>query len=74
MLKKSRLRYNTRGWRKDNDKVHIADAKHVEEANMKDDKVDIDSVEAIAFDPYTHGYYKDGTRVGDALKEGLKLK
>ena len=30
----------------------------VEEANMKDGKVDIDSLEAIAFDPYTHGYYK----------------
>ena len=46
----------------------------VEEANIKDDKVDIDSVEAIAFDPYTHGYYKVGTRVGDAFKDGLKLK
>ena len=30
----------------------------VEEANMKDGKVNIDSVEAISFDPYTHGYYK----------------
>ena len=46
----------------------------VEEANMKDGKVDIDSVEAIAFDPYTHGYYKVSGRVGDAFKDGLKLK
>ncbi len=46
----------------------------VEEANMKDGKVDIDSIEAIAFDPYTHGYYKVGGRVGDAFKDGLKLK
>ena len=30
----------------------------VEEANMKDGKVDVGSLEAIAFDPYTHGYYK----------------
>ena len=46
----------------------------VEEAVMKDGKVDIDSLEAIAFDPYTHGYYKVGGRVGDAFKDGLKLK
>ena len=46
----------------------------VEEANMKDGKIDIDSLEAIAFDPYTHGYYKVGGRVGDAFKDGLKLK
>lgn len=46
----------------------------VEEANLKDGKVDIDSLEALAFDPYTHGYYKVGTRVGEAFKDGLKLK
>lgn len=45
-----------------------------EEANMKDGKVDVDSVGAIAFDPYTHGYYKVGGRVGDAFKDGLRLK
>lgn len=48
--------------------------KAVEEANIKDGKVDVDSLEAIAFDPYTHGYYKVGGRVGDAFKDGLKLK
>lgn len=46
----------------------------VEEDNIKDGKVDIDSLQAIAFDPYTHGYYKVGGRVGDAFKDGLKLK
>lgn len=46
----------------------------VEEANMKDGKVDVDSLEAIAFDPYTHGYYKVGGRVGSAFSDGLKLK
>ena len=46
----------------------------VEEANMKDGKIDIDSLEAIAFDPYPHGYYKVGGRVGEAFKDGLKLK
>ncbi|MCD8146252.1 MAG: flavin reductase [Clostridiales bacterium] len=38
------------------------------------DKVDIEKVAAIAFDPYTHGYYKVTQRVGEAFKDGLKLK
>lgn len=38
-----------------------------DERVLKDDKVDIDAVEAIAFDPYTHGYYKVGGRVGNAF-------
>ena len=46
----------------------------VEEAVMKDGKVDVDALGAIAFDPYTHGYYKVGGRVGDAFRDGLKLK
>ncbi len=46
----------------------------VEEANLKDGKVDIDALEAIAFDPYTHGYYKVGGRVGEAFRDGTKLK
>lgn len=37
-------------------------------------KKSIDSVEAISFDPYTHGYYKVSGRVGDAFKDGMKLK
>lgn len=46
----------------------------VEEEHLNGGKVDIDSVEAIAFDPYTHGYYKLYGRVGEAFKDGLKLK
>lgn len=46
----------------------------VEEDVMKDGKVDIDKLEAITFDPYTHGYYKVSGRVGEAFKDGLKLK
>ena len=41
---------------------------------MSDDKVDISKVSAIAFDPYTHGYYKVTERVGEAFKDGFKLK
>ena len=46
----------------------------VEESKLKDGKVDIDSLEAISFDPYTHGYYRVGGRVGEAFRDGLKLK
>lgn len=46
----------------------------VEESCLKDDKVDVDSLEAIAYDPYTFGYYKVGGRVGNAFRDGLQLK
>ena len=46
----------------------------VEETLFKDGKVDIDALEAIAFDPYTHGYYKVCGRVGEAFQDGLKIK
>ena len=45
-----------------------------DESVMKDDKVDISAVNAIAFDPYTHGYYNVNARVGNAFKDGLSLK
>ncbi len=45
-----------------------------DESVMNGDKVDIEKVSAIAFDPYTHGYYKVTGRVGEAFKDGLKLK
>lgn len=46
----------------------------VDENVMDGDKVDISKVNAIAFDPYTHGYYRVSERVGEAFKDGLKLK
>ncbi len=45
-----------------------------DESVMIGDKIDISLVNAIAFDPYTHGYYKVTERVGEAFKDGLKLK
>ena len=44
------------------------------ESVMSGDNVDISLLNAIAFDPYTHGYYKVGERVGNAFKDGLELK
>lgn len=46
----------------------------VDESIMKDGKVDIDALEAIAFDSYTLGYYKVSGRVGNAFKDGASLK
>ena len=45
-----------------------------DESVMNGEKVDISAVNAIAFDPYTHGYYKVTERVGNAFKDGLQLK
>ena len=45
-----------------------------DERVMADGKVDMSLVDAIAFDPYTHGYYRVAQRVGDAFQDGLKLK
>ncbi len=46
----------------------------VDEKVMKGDTVDIDLLNAIAFDPFTHGYYEVKNRVGNAFKDGLELK
>ena len=45
-----------------------------DESVMNGENVDISLLNAIAFDPYTHGYYKVTERVGEAFKDGLKLK
>ena len=45
-----------------------------DERVIKNGNVDISLVDAIAFDPYTHGYYRIGERVGEAFKDGLKLR
>ena len=45
-----------------------------DESVMVDEKIDMSLVNAIAFDPYTHGYYLVNERVGEAFKDGLQLK
>lgn len=45
-----------------------------DESVMVGDKIDMSLVNAIAFAPYTHGYYKVTERVGNAFKDGLQLK
>lgn len=45
-----------------------------DEGVITDGNVDIQKLQAIAFDPFTHGYYKIAERVGEAFKDGFKLK
>ncbi len=45
-----------------------------DEEIMDNEKVDVSKIKAIAFDPYTHGYYEVSKRVGNAFKDGLDLK
>lgn len=45
-----------------------------DERIMMNGRIDMARVQAIAFDPYTHGCYKVTERVGEAFKDGLKLK
>ena len=45
-----------------------------DEKVMPGGKIDMSLVNAIAFDPYTHGYYRVVDRVGEAFRDGLKLK
>ena len=45
-----------------------------DERVMNGDVVDVSLIDAICFDPYTHGYYRVSDRVGDAFKDGLSLK
>ena len=45
-----------------------------DESVMKNGNIDISLANAIAFDPFTSGYYKVTERVGNAFKDGLELK
>lgn len=41
---------------------------------MNGDNIDISLVNALAYDPFTHGYYKVTEKVGNAFKDGFDLK
>ena len=44
-----------------------------DESVMPNGKLDMSLVNAIAFDPYTHGYYKLTERVGEAFHDGQNI-
>ena len=41
---------------------------------LKDGNVDVSLLNAICYDSFTNGYYEVGKRVGDAFRDGQKLK
>lgn len=45
-----------------------------DERVVSGESVDMSLVDAVAFDPYTHGYYRVSERVGEAFRDGLRLK
>lgn len=45
-----------------------------DEVVMNGENVDVSLIDAIAYDPFTHGYYKVTERVGNAFSDGLQLK
>lgn len=45
-----------------------------DEKVMNGDQIDMSLVNAIAYDPYTFGYYKVTERVGNGFEDGLQLK
>ena len=45
-----------------------------DESVLVNGELDMSLVNAIAFDTYTHGYYKVTERIGEAFQAGLKLK
>ena len=45
-----------------------------EEECLTDGEIDISKVRAISYDPFHHGYYEIGEKVGQAFHDGLELK
>lgn len=45
-----------------------------DEKVMDGENVNVSLLEAIAYDPYTNGYYKVTERVGNAFEDGIQLK
>lgn len=46
----------------------------VDESVLTDGKVDVNKVAPITFDPFNNAYHVIGEKVGNAFKDGLKLK
>lgn len=46
----------------------------VDECALTDGRVDLSKVQPISFDPFNHAYHVLGEKVGNAFKDGQKLK
>ena len=55
-------------------KVEILSTRIDEKFITAENKIRFEEMNILTYDPYTHGYYVVAERVGEAFKEGQKLK
>ena len=54
--------------------VEVVNVQAEEKYLNEDGTIKLDEVGIIAYDPYGHGYYEVGKKVGNAFQEGKKIK
>lgn len=64
------IRYDEKTCRMVGEIVNVS----VDESAMTDGKVDITKVAPITFDPFNNAYHVIGEKVGNAFRDGVKLK
>lgn len=53
--------------------VEVVGVQAEEKYLNEDGTINLDEIGIIAYDPYNHGYYEIGNKVGNAFQEGKKL-
>ena len=61
------------GFEDDGTLVEVVNVQAEEKYLNEDGTLKLDEMEIIAYDPYSHGYYEVGKKVGNAFQEGKKL-
>ena len=61
------------GFEEDGTLVEVVNVQAEEKYLNKDGTLKLDEMGIIAYDPYSHGYYEVGSKVGNAFQEGKKL-
>ena len=62
------------GFEEDGTLVEVVGVSAEEKYLNEDGTLRLDEMGVLAYDPYGHGYYEVGKKVGNAFKEGQKLK
>ena len=61
------------GFEEDGTLVEVVNVQAEENYLNEDGTLKLDEMGIIAYDPYSHGYYEVGRKVGNAFQEGKKL-
>ena len=61
------------GFEDDGTLVEVVNVQAEEKYLNEDGTLKLDEMGIIAYDPYSHGYYEVGSKVGNAFQEGKKL-